>query len=75
MKRECRAPRLSDVLEPGSSTKSTTKRAKMELRLDTRRGLEAYLVGLCTVLGTDRREIAFHRSVGTGIADLPDLAG
>src|SRR5712691_9969771 len=49
--------------------------SEVDLGLDPRRGLEAYLVRLRPVLGSDRGEEALHRRIGAEIAELADLAG
>ena len=48
---------------------------KIDLRLNAWRRLEAHLVGLGAILGTDRGEITLHCGIGTDIAELADLAG
>ena len=51
------------------------KAREVDLSLNTRRGLKAYLVGLRSVLRSDRGQEALYRRIGAGVAELANLAG
>jgi len=51
------------------------KAREVDLGLNTRRRLEAQLVGLRSVFRSDRGQEALHRRIGAGVAELTDLAG
>jgi hypothetical protein len=51
------------------------KACEVDLGLDTRRCLEAHLVGLRPVLRSDRGKEALHRSISAGVAEFADFAG
>jgi hypothetical protein len=48
---------------------------EVDLGLDTRRGLKAHLVGLRSVLRSDRGQEALYRRIGTRVAELANLSG
>ena len=71
---EHQAEQPDDPAASGIVDELDDKARKVDLRLHARRGLEAHLVRPGAVLGPDRGEIALHRRIGTGVAELADLA-
>ena len=72
---EHQAEQPDDAAGAGIVGEVHNKACKVNLGLHARRGLEAHLVGLRSVLRSNCGQEALHRRVGAGVSQLTNLAG